>query len=119
MLWRRSDKWQLSKLNASDRKAHAFLLRTPETIVMINAAVIYEPGGPEVLKLETVPVPTPKDGEVLTYVKASGLNRSELFTSQGHSPSVKLPRVLVLKRAAWSRSRPAASSAMVRLLREQ
>ena len=61
---------------------------------MMKAAVIYEPGGPEVLKLETIPVPKPKDKEVLIRVKAFGLNRSELFTRQGHSPDVKFPRVL-------------------------
>lgn len=61
---------------------------------MMKAAVIYEPGGPEVLKLETIPVPKPKDNEVLIRIKAFGLNRSELFTRQGHSPGVKFPRVL-------------------------
>lgn len=61
---------------------------------MMKAAVIYEPGGPEVLKLETIPVPQPKDHEVLIRIKAFGLNRSELFTRQGHSPGVEFPRVL-------------------------
>ncbi|EXJ83080.1 hypothetical protein A1O1_06698 [Capronia coronata CBS 617.96] len=60
----------------------------------MKAAVIHEPGGPEVLKLENIPIPTPKDDEVLIHVKAFGLNRSELFTRQGHSPGVKFPRVL-------------------------
>jgi NADPH:quinone reductase-like Zn-dependent oxidoreductase len=60
----------------------------------MKAAVIYEVGGPEVLKLETRPIPTPKHGEVLIRVKAFGLNRSELFTRQGHSSSVKFPRIL-------------------------
>ena len=60
----------------------------------MKAAVVYEPGGPEVLKLESRPVPKPKTGEVLIQVKAFGLNRSELFTRQGHSPNVKFPRIL-------------------------
>src|SRR5271163_3900385 len=60
----------------------------------MKAAVIREAGGPEVLKIESLPVPAPKSGEVLIRVKAFGLNRSELFTRQGHSPSVKFPRVL-------------------------
>lgn len=63
-------------------------------MTMMKAAVIYEPGGPEVLKLEDRPVPTPADGEVLIRVKAFGLNRSELFTRQGHSPGVIFPRIL-------------------------
>jgi NADPH:quinone reductase-like Zn-dependent oxidoreductase len=60
----------------------------------MKAAVIYEPGGPDVLKIESRPIPTPKAGEVLIRVKAFGLNRSELFTRQGHSPGVKFPRIL-------------------------
>ena len=60
----------------------------------MKAAVIHEAGGPEVLKLEERPIPAPKPGEVLIRVKAFGLNRSELFTRQGLSPSVKFPRVL-------------------------
>lgn len=55
---------------------------------------MYSPGGPEVLKLETRPIPTPKAGWVRIHVKAFGLNRSELFTRQGHSPSVTFPRIL-------------------------
>jgi NADPH:quinone reductase-like Zn-dependent oxidoreductase len=61
---------------------------------MMKAAVIREAGGPEVLKVESRPIPTPQHGEVLIRVKAFGLNRSELFTRQGHSPSVKFPRIL-------------------------
>jgi len=60
----------------------------------MKAAVINEAGGPEVLKLERRPIPTPKPGEVLIRVKAFGLNRSELFTRQGLSPSVTFPRIL-------------------------
>jgi len=60
----------------------------------MKAAVIGEAGGPEVLKLESRPIPTPKRGEVLIRIKAFGLNRSELFTRRGQSPSVKFPRIL-------------------------
>jgi NADPH:quinone reductase-like Zn-dependent oxidoreductase len=60
----------------------------------MKAAVIHEAGGPEVLKIESRPIPKPEAGEVLIRVKAFGLNRSELFTRQGHSPSVRFPRVL-------------------------
>jgi NADPH:quinone reductase-like Zn-dependent oxidoreductase len=60
----------------------------------MKAAVIHEAGGPEVLKIESLPIPTPQAGEVLIRIKAFGLNRSELFTRQGHSPGVKFPRVL-------------------------
>ena len=60
----------------------------------MKAAVVHEPGGPEVLKIEELPVPRPKAGEALIRVKAFGINRSEMFTRQGHSPGVKFPRVL-------------------------
>lgn len=40
------------------------------------------------------PEPEPKEGHVLIRVKAYGLNRSELFTRQGHSPGIQFPRVL-------------------------
>src|SRR5271170_6271609 len=60
----------------------------------MKAVVIHEAGGPEVLKIESLPIPAPKDDEVLIRVKAFGLNRSELFTRQGHSPGVQFPRVL-------------------------
>ena len=60
----------------------------------MKAAVVHEPGGPEVLKIEELPVPQPMAGEVLIRVKAFGVNRSEMFTRQGHSPGVKFPRVL-------------------------
>lgn len=60
----------------------------------MKAVVIRRAGGPEVLKVETRPIPKPNVGEVLIRVKAFGLNRSELFTRQGHSPNVQFPRVL-------------------------
>jgi NADPH:quinone reductase-like Zn-dependent oxidoreductase len=60
----------------------------------MQAVVIHSPGGPEVLKLETLPISTPQNGEVLIRVKAFGLNRSELFTRRGDSPGVRFPRVL-------------------------
>lgn len=52
----------------------------------LKAVVIYELGGPEVLKVEGRPVPSPLAGQVLIKIKAFGLNRSEMFTRQGHSP---------------------------------
>jgi NADPH:quinone reductase-like Zn-dependent oxidoreductase len=60
----------------------------------MKAAVMYKPGGPEVLQIERRAIPTPNDGEVLIRVMAFGLNRSEMFTRQGYSPGVKFPRIL-------------------------
>jgi len=64
---------------------------SPQTM---KAVVIHEAGGPEVLDAEERPVPKVKPGWVLIQVKAFGLNRSELFTRQGHSPNVPFPRIL-------------------------
>lgn len=60
----------------------------------MKAAVIYKPGGPEALQIETRPVPAPMAGQVLIRVMAFGLNRSEMFTRQGYSPGVTFPRIL-------------------------
>ena len=60
----------------------------------MKAVVIHQAGGPEVLNLEDRPVPAPRPGWVLIRVRAFGLNRSELFTRQGHSPNVRFPRIL-------------------------
>ena len=72
----------------------------------MKAAVIHEAAGPEVLQLESLPIPTPQNGEVLIRVKAFGLNRSELFTRQGHSPNVKFPRVLGIEAVGLVESAP-------------
>ncbi|PWY92159.1 quinone reductase [Aspergillus heteromorphus CBS 117.55] len=59
----------------------------------MKAILIRTPGPPHVLQLTHVPIPVPKAGEVLINIKAFGVNRSELFTRQGHSP-VQFPRIL-------------------------
>lgn len=60
----------------------------------MRAAVCRGPGGPEVLEINEVPVPAVRAGWSLVEVKGAGLNRSELRTRQGHSPTVRFPRVL-------------------------
>jgi NADPH:quinone reductase-like Zn-dependent oxidoreductase len=93
----------------------------------MRAAVCTGTGGVEVLQIQEVPIPTPKAGEVLIRVMAAGVNRSEMFTRQGecltyvtcspystaagtlppcldahgagHSPDVKMPRVLGIEAA--------------------
>ena len=60
----------------------------------MKAIVVEKAGPPEVLTIRDWPKPEPKRGWVLIRVRAFGLNRSEMYTRQGHSPSVKFPRVL-------------------------
>jgi NADPH:quinone reductase-like Zn-dependent oxidoreductase len=72
----------------------------------MKAAVIRTAGGPEALKIESLPIPEPRTDQVLIRVKAFGLNRSELFTRQGHSPNVKFPRVLGIEAVGIVESAP-------------
>jgi hypothetical protein len=58
---------------------HTHSMANPTIPKTMRAAVIYEAGGPEVLKLETRPVPTPKRDEVLIQIKAFGLCVSLFF----------------------------------------
>ena len=60
----------------------------------MRAAVCVRAGGPETLEIRELPVPAVRDGWSLVQVQGAGLNRSELRTRQGHSPSVTFPRVL-------------------------
>jgi len=60
----------------------------------MRAAVCVGAGGPETLEIRELPVPAVRDGWSLVQVRGAGLNRSELRTRQGHSPSVTFPRVL-------------------------
>ena len=60
----------------------------------MKAIVVREAGDPAVLQIEEYPMPIVKPGWILLRVRAFGLNRSEMFTRQGHSPSVQFPRVL-------------------------
>ncbi|HEY6481124.1 MAG TPA: zinc-binding dehydrogenase [Streptosporangiaceae bacterium] len=60
----------------------------------MRAAVCLRAGGPEVLEIRELPVPAVRPGWSLVRVTGAGLNRSELRTRQGHSPSVTFPRVL-------------------------
>lgn len=60
----------------------------------MKAIVIYKAGDAQQLQLEERPIPALKEGWTLVKVKGFGINRSEIFTRQGHSPSVIFPRIL-------------------------
>ncbi len=60
----------------------------------MKAHIIKSYGSPKVIQLEEVPDPKPKAGWILVAVKAFGINRSELYTRQGHSGgAVTIPRI--------------------------
>jgi len=58
-------------------------MNLPKTM---RAVEITRPGGPEVLKVGTRPVPQAKAGEVLIEVAAAGVNRPDVMQRTGHYP---------------------------------
>ena len=73
----------------------------------MKAAVIREAGGPEVLKIESLPIPTPQSGEVLIRVKAFGLQPLP-SCSRGRAirPASSSPRVLGIEAVGVVESAP-------------
>ena len=63
-------------------------------MIIMKAIVVEQSGTPEVLQIKQVQRPDAEDGWVLIRVRAFGLNRSEMFTRQGHSPEFEFPRIL-------------------------
>ncbi len=59
----------------------------------MKAVRIHEDGGPEVLRYEDVPDPTPGAGEALVELRAAGLNHLDVWVRKG-LPSVPKPRTL-------------------------
>lgn len=53
----------------------------------MQAIIIKQPGGPEVLQLEERDAPKPQAGEVLIEVKAAGINRPDVFQRMGGYPA--------------------------------
>jgi NADPH:quinone reductase-like Zn-dependent oxidoreductase len=61
----------------------------------MKAWLMTQSGPPDSLEMVDLADPEPREGWVLTDVKGFGMNRSELYTRQGHSgDAVSLPRVL-------------------------
>ncbi|MFL9827771.1 NAD(P)H-quinone oxidoreductase [Rhodoplanes sp. SY1] len=54
--------------------------------VRMTAIGISSPGGPEVLRPEERPVPTPGSGEILVKVAAAGVNRPDVVQRKGFYP---------------------------------
>src|SRR5471030_2195012 len=60
----------------------------------MKAVVLEKACKAEELVVREVPKPEVKPGWILVKIKSFGINRSEIFTRQGDSPSVKLPRII-------------------------
>jgi zinc-binding alcohol dehydrogenase/oxidoreductase len=60
----------------------------------MNAIVLRETGGPEVLRLETVADPVPDPGEVVVRVRAAALNRRDAWIRTGRYAGIRLPAIL-------------------------
>ena len=58
----------------------------------MKAIRFHQHGGPEVLRFEEAPTPTPGPGEVLVALRAAALNHLDLFVREG-IPGVSLPHI--------------------------
>lgn len=59
---------------------------SPEAATTMRAVRIEHPGGPEVLRPMSLPVPAPRDGEILLRVAAAGVNRPDVLQRLGKYP---------------------------------
>ncbi len=64
----------------------------------MRAAIITEPGGPEVLQLEDVPLPEPAADQVRVRVHAAGPNRADLLQRRGGYAAAHAPKKTELTR---------------------
>jgi NADPH2:quinone reductase len=58
---------------------------------MMKAMRVHEFGGPDVLRMEELPVPSPGAGEILLKVEAIGVNPVETYQRSGSNPALALP----------------------------
>src|SRR5687767_12692654 len=63
------------------------------SVNLMKAAVFDEFGGPEVLRIDRVPVPVPAPGEVLVRVRASALNHLDLWLRRGLPIETTMPHI--------------------------
>lgn len=57
----------------------------------MKAIIIHEYGGPDVMKLEDVPMPEPGDGQVLVRVEAAGVNPVDTYLRSGNYANAPEP----------------------------
>src|SRR5947208_708074 len=68
------------------KTGHTFLPLMPTIPASMTAIEIAGPGGPEVLRATTRPVPEHRPGEVLIEVAAAGVNRPDVLQRLGKYP---------------------------------
>lgn len=66
----------------------------------MKAIQIHSHGGPEVLKITTLPEPRPGPGEVLVRIKASAINPLDGIVRMGYFPIAKKPPLILGEEAA-------------------
>ena len=59
----------------------------------MRAVVLHEIGSPANVRVEEVPTPTPGPGEVRVALRASALNRRDVWITVGAYPRIKLPSI--------------------------
>jgi len=52
----------------------------------MRAIVVKQPGGPEVLQLQELPDPQPREGDLIVRVRGAGVNRADLLQRLGRYP---------------------------------
>ncbi|MBI1770945.1 MAG: quinone oxidoreductase [Burkholderiales bacterium] len=53
----------------------------------MQAIQLFSQGGPEVLEVRDVPMPVPKQGEVLVHVDYAGINYADVYQRNGQNPA--------------------------------
>ncbi len=59
----------------------------------MKAVVLHETGGPDKLRIEEVPTPSPAPGQVRVALKASALNRRDFWITVGAYPRIQFPSI--------------------------
>jgi len=59
----------------------------------MKAVVLHETGGPDKLRIEDVPTPSPAPGQVRVALKASALNRRDYWITVGAYPRIRFPSI--------------------------
>jgi zinc-binding alcohol dehydrogenase/oxidoreductase len=60
----------------------------------MQAVRLNEIGGPQNLRVETIPDPEPGEGQIVVSIKRAAFNRRDVFITQGLYPGIELPRTL-------------------------